>query len=139
MVVSLTTDLHDALLDGAPYRIAIPPGWNGILLGDLDFVGSSGAPPSLAHEWLLGRGYAVAGTARVMNTVSASDWAHRPLQVLHIVKKACGCPSRELNDFLGHSPGAGWRDRLRPCWNSMGVIRCPGLPLRPGALIRFGG
>ena len=35
-------------------------------------------------------------------------WAHRLLQVLHIAKKARGWPSRELNDFLGHSPGAGW-------------------------------
>ncbi len=92
----------------APCRIAIPPGWNGILLIDLNFVGSSGAPPSLAHEWLLGRGHAVSGMASVMNSVSASIWAHRLLQVLDILTKACGWPSRELNGFLGHSPGAGW-------------------------------
>ena len=72
MAVSLRTDLRDALLDGTPYRIAVPAAWNGTLLLDLDFVG---APPGSVHGWLLGRGYAVAGTARVLNTVSASVWA----------------------------------------------------------------
>jgi hypothetical protein len=93
---SLKTDLRDVLLDGTPYGIAIPVEWNGILLLDLDFVAAAGAPPSQVHRWLLGRGYAVAGTARVMNTVSASVWAHRLLQVLHVVRKACGRPARVI-------------------------------------------
>jgi pimeloyl-ACP methyl ester carboxylesterase len=93
---SLRIDLRDVLLDGTPYRIAIPVGWNGTLLLDLDFVGLSGVPISAVHEWLLGRGYGVAGTARVMNTASASVWAHRLLQVLHIVKKACDRPARVI-------------------------------------------
>ena len=95
MTTSLTTDLRDALLDGTPYRIAVPSGWNGVLLLDLDFVGSFGMQ-SPAHSWLLGQGYAIAGTARVMNTVSASVWAHRLLQVLHIARKACGRPARVI-------------------------------------------
>jgi pimeloyl-ACP methyl ester carboxylesterase len=93
---SLRTDLRDVLLDGTPYRIAIPVEWNGTLLLDLDFVGPSGAPAGPVHRWLLGRGYAVAGTARVMNTVSASVWAHRLLQVLHVVRRACGRPARVI-------------------------------------------
>ena len=92
-MASLRTDLRDVLLDGTPYRIAVPVEWNGTLLLDLDFVGAS---PGSAHGWLLGRGYAVAGTARVMNTVSASVWAHRLLQVLHVVRKACGRPARVI-------------------------------------------
>jgi pimeloyl-ACP methyl ester carboxylesterase len=93
---SLRTDQRAVLLDGTPYRIAIPAGWNGTLLLDLDFVGPPRAPSSPAHAWLLGRGYAVAGTARVMNTVSASVWAHRLLQVLHIAKKEFGRPARVI-------------------------------------------
>ena len=96
MDASLQGDTGDVLLDGAPYRIAIPAGWNGTLLLDLDFVGMSGAPPGPAHQWLLGRGYAVAGTARVMNTVSASVWAHRLLQVLHVARKTYGRPARVI-------------------------------------------
>ena len=95
MTASLTKDLRDTLLDGTPYRIAIPSGWSGVLLLDLDFVGLTDAV-SPAHEWLLGHGYAIAGTARVMNTVSASVWAHRLLQVLHIARKACGRPTRVI-------------------------------------------
>jgi pimeloyl-ACP methyl ester carboxylesterase len=93
---SLQGDTGDVLLDGTPYRIAIPAGWNGTLLLDLDFVGMSGAPPGPVHQWLLGRGYAVAGTARVMNTVSASVWAHRLLQVLHVARKTYGRPARVI-------------------------------------------
>ena len=96
MAASLRTDLRDALLDGTPYRIAIPQGWNGTLLLDLDFVGPPSRPSSPVHEWLLGDGYAVAGTARVLNTVSASIWAHRLLQVLHVVRKASGRPARVI-------------------------------------------
>jgi pimeloyl-ACP methyl ester carboxylesterase len=96
LTVSLRVDRHGVLLDGTPYRIAIPVGWNGTLLLDLDFIGSSGTPSSPAHQWLLGCGYGVAGTARVMNTVSASIWAHRLLQVLHIAKKDCGKPARVI-------------------------------------------
>jgi len=95
LTTPLTTDLRDALLDGTPYRIAVPSGWNGVLLLDLDFVGSFGMP-SPAHAWLLGQGYAIAGTARVMNTASASIWAHRLLQVLHIAWQACGRPARVI-------------------------------------------
>ncbi|MDX6422428.1 MAG: hypothetical protein QOG28_7048, partial [Trebonia sp.] len=31
-----------------------------------------------------------------MNTVSASIWAHRLLQVLHVVRRACGRPARVI-------------------------------------------
>ncbi|MGH3264911.1 MAG: hypothetical protein ACRDNS_23295 [Trebonia sp.] len=92
---SLRTDLRGALLDATPYRIAVPAQWNGTLLLDLDFIGSLGRTAPV-HQWLLGRGYAVAGTARVMNTVSASVWAHRLLQVLHLAKKECGRPERVI-------------------------------------------
>jgi hypothetical protein len=53
-------------------------------------------PSGATYTWLLGHGYAVAGTARVMNTVSASIWAHRLLQVLHVVRRACGRPARVI-------------------------------------------
>jgi hypothetical protein len=96
VTATLSADLRDVLLDGTPYRIAVPAKWNGTLLLDLDFVPSPGALPSLVYDWLLGRGYAVAGTARVMNTVSASIWAHRLLQVLHIVRKTHGRPGRVI-------------------------------------------
>jgi hypothetical protein len=89
-------DLRGVLPDATPYRVAIPPGWNGTLLLDLDFAGPSGMPSSAVYAWLLGHGYAVAGTARVMNTVSASVWAHRLLQVLHLVRKTCGRPARVI-------------------------------------------
>ena len=95
MVTALRTDLRDVLLDGTPYRVAIPPAWNGTLLLDLDFAGTYGVP-SAAYTWLLGNGYALAGTARIMNTVSASVWAHRLLQVLHVVRKAHGRPDRVI-------------------------------------------
>jgi hypothetical protein len=89
-------DLRGVLLDGTPYRVAVPARWNGTLLLDLDFVRPPGAPDGPAHQWLLGHGYAVAGTARVMNTVSASAWAHRLLQVLHIAKKDAARPARVI-------------------------------------------
>lgn len=95
MTDSLRIDLRGALLDETPYRIAIPAAWNGTLLLDLDFIGSLGMTGPV-HQWLLGRGYAFAGTARVMNTVSASVWAHRLLQVLHLAKKAVGKPERVI-------------------------------------------
>ena len=66
------------------------------MLLDLVFVGPPSLPSSPIHQWLLGHGFAVAGTARVMNTVSASVWAHRLLQVLHIVRKACGRPAQVI-------------------------------------------
>ena len=94
--MTLSADLRGVLLDGTPYRIAIPLGWNETLLLDLDFVPSPGSLPSPVYDWLLGRGYAVAGTARVMNTVSASVWAHRLLQVLHIARKAHGRPKHVI-------------------------------------------
>ena len=99
----MNVDLDGDLLDGTPYRIAVPAGWNGTLLLDLDFVRSRGLPASPAHRWLLEQGYAVAGTARVMNTVSASIWAHRLLQVLHIAKKEVGRPPRVI--VYGQSGG----------------------------------
>jgi len=89
-------DLRGVLPDGTPYRVAIPPGWNGTLLLDLDFVGPSGMPSSVVYAWLLRHGYAVAGTARVMSTVSASVWAHRLLQVLHVARKTGGSPARVI-------------------------------------------
>jgi pimeloyl-ACP methyl ester carboxylesterase len=95
-VTALRTDLRDILPDGTPYRVAVPSGWNGTLLLDLDFVGPPSMPVSAAHAWLLGQGHAVAGTARIMNTVSASVWAHRLLQVLHIARKTCGRPARVI-------------------------------------------
>jgi hypothetical protein len=99
---TLRTDVRDALRDGTPYRIAIPADWNGTLLLDLDFVGSLGMV-SPVHRWLLSRGYAVAGTARLMNTASAAVWAYRLLQVLHIAKKAHGRPERVI--AYGQSAG----------------------------------
>ena len=96
MTVTLRADLRDVLLDGTPYRIAVPARWNGTLLLDLDFVPAPRTFPLPVHPWLLGRGYAVAGTARVMNTVSASVWAHRLLQVLHVARKAHGRPDRVI-------------------------------------------
>ncbi len=96
MTVTLSADLRDALLDGTPYRIAIPARWNGTLLLDLDFVPSPGTFPSPVHAWLLSQEYAIAGTARVTNTVSASVWAHRLLQVLHVARKAHGRPARVI-------------------------------------------
>lgn len=96
MTATLSADTRDVLLDGTPYRIAIPAGWNGTLLVDLDFVPSPGTLPSPVYDWVLGHGHAVAGTARVMNTVSASVWAHRLLQVLHIARKAHGRPDRVI-------------------------------------------
>jgi pimeloyl-ACP methyl ester carboxylesterase len=96
MTVPLGTDLRHVLADGTPYRIAIPAEWNQTLLLDLDLVPSPGAAPSPVHRWLLGCGYAVAGTARVMDTVSASVWAHRLLQVLHLVRRAHGRPARVI-------------------------------------------
>lgn len=96
MTVTLHADLRGVLLDGTPYRIAVPARWNGTLLLDLDFVPSPGTFPFPVHEWLLGHGYAVAGTARVVNTVSASVWAHRLLQVLHVARKAHGRPDQVI-------------------------------------------
>ncbi|HVT70191.1 MAG TPA: hypothetical protein VHF26_20765, partial [Trebonia sp.] len=91
-----STDLRGALPDGTPYRIALPSDWNRTLLLDLDFVGPPGAPTGNVHQWLLGRGYGIAGTARVMNTVSAAVWAGRLLQVLHLARRACGRPDRVI-------------------------------------------
>jgi hypothetical protein len=50
--MALTTDLRGALPDGTQYRMALPPGWNRVLLLDLDFA----VPPGPVHQWLLGRG-----------------------------------------------------------------------------------
>jgi hypothetical protein len=96
VTVTLSADLRDVLLDGTPYRIAVPARWNGTLLLDLDFVPSPGTFPSPVYAWLLGHEYAIAGTARVVNTVSASVWAHRLLQVLHVARKAHGRPDRVI-------------------------------------------
>jgi pimeloyl-ACP methyl ester carboxylesterase len=54
---------NGTLPDGTAYRIDVPSGWNGILLVGLDYASS---PPNAASQALLARGYAMAGTTRLV-------------------------------------------------------------------------
>jgi len=46
MAAAAASGRRDVLRDGAPYRIVIPPRWNGTLLLTMDFVGPPGARPA---------------------------------------------------------------------------------------------
>lgn len=89
------------LADGTAYRIDVPPGWNQILLVGLDYAAS---PPNAASQALLARGYAMAGTTRLVTGWDVSASIANQLATIDRFTEAHGQPQRVF--VLGSSLGA---------------------------------
>jgi pimeloyl-ACP methyl ester carboxylesterase len=91
------------LPDGTAYRIDIPDPWNGVLLIGLDYAAGADRP-SAQTQALLARGYAMAGTTRLVTGWAVEQSIANQLATIDIVVKSYGKPSRTI--VLGSSLGA---------------------------------
>lgn len=90
-------------LNGTPWRIRVPPSWNGVLISDLDYAGNADAERNM---YFLSKGYAVSGTARRADRTTNYDPAREIqdlLAVIDMVSSGFGKPSRIIQ--YGHSGG----------------------------------
>jgi pimeloyl-ACP methyl ester carboxylesterase len=89
------------LPDGTAYRLDVPAGWNGTLLIGLDYGAS---PPNAASQALLARGYAMAGTTRLVTGWDVAASIANQLATIDRFTQAYGQPQRVF--VLGSSLGA---------------------------------
>jgi pimeloyl-ACP methyl ester carboxylesterase len=89
------------LPDGTAYRIDVPRDWNGTLLIGLDYAAGQPSPTSVA---LLGRGYAMAGTTRLVTGWDVTRSIANQIATLDIFHERHPRPARVL--VLGSSLGA---------------------------------
>ena len=89
------------LPDGTAYRIDVPAQWNGTLLIGLDYAAGMPNPTSVA---LLARGYAMAGTTRLVTGWDVSQSIANQLSVIDLVGQRHRAPARVF--VLGSSLGA---------------------------------
>lgn len=89
------------LPDGTAYRFEVPPGWNRILLIGLDYAAS---PPNAASQALLARGYAMAGTTRLVTGWDVSASIANQLATIDRFIQVHGQPQQVF--VLGSSLGA---------------------------------
>jgi pimeloyl-ACP methyl ester carboxylesterase len=92
-----------ALPDGTAYRIDVPDPWNGVLLIGLDYAAGA-ARPSEQTQALLARGYAMAGTTRLVTGWAVDQSIANQLATIDLVVKTYGKPVRTI--VLGSSLGA---------------------------------
>jgi pimeloyl-ACP methyl ester carboxylesterase len=92
-----------ALPDGTAYRIDVPDPWNGVLLIGLDYAAGA-ARPSDTTLALLARGYAMAGTTRLVTGWAVDQSIANQLATIDLVVKTYGKPTRTI--VLGSSLGA---------------------------------
>ena len=92
-----------ALPDRTAYRIDVPDPWNGVLLIGLDYA-AGGDRPSPQTQALLARGYAMAGTTRLVTGWAVEQSIANQLATIDIFVKSYGKPSRTI--VLGSSLGA---------------------------------
>ncbi|MGE3404775.1 MAG: alpha/beta fold hydrolase [Vicinamibacterales bacterium] len=87
--------------DGTAWRIDVPGNWNRILLVGLDYAAS---PPNAASQGLLARGYAMAGTTRLVTGWDVSASIANQLATIDRFTEKHGQPERVF--VLGSSLGA---------------------------------
>jgi len=102
-VVSAETRVSTGSLpDGTAYRIDVPDPWNGVLLIGLDYAaGGAGRADAKA---LLARGFAMAGTTRLVTGWAVDQSIANQIATIDLVVKTFGNPARTI--VLGSSLGA---------------------------------
>ena len=115
------------LPDGTAYRIDVPDPWNGVLLIGLDYA-AGGARPSEQTQALLARGYAMAGTTRLVTGWAVDQSIANQLATIDLVVRLYGKPSRTivLGSSLGAHTGAA-TIQARPDRFDGAVLMCGGL------------
>ncbi len=91
------------LPDGTAYRIDVPDPWNGTVLVGLDYAAGTTAANETSQA-LLARGYAMAGTTRLVTGWDVTQSIANQLATLDILTKVHGRPTRTL--VFGASLGA---------------------------------
>jgi pimeloyl-ACP methyl ester carboxylesterase len=116
-----------SLPDGTAYRIDVPDPWNGTLLIGLDYAGGRGGP-SARDEALLARGYAMAGTTRLVTGWDVDLSIANQIATLDIATRLYGRPARTvvLGSSLGAHTGAA-TIQARPERFDGAVLMCGGL------------
>jgi pimeloyl-ACP methyl ester carboxylesterase len=94
------------LPDGTAYRIDVPAKWNGTLLIGLDYAAAPRLSPTSTA--LLARGYAMAGTTRLVTGWDVTQSMANQLMTLDILAKRHRVPARiyVLGSSLGAHTGA---------------------------------
>ena len=113
------------LKDGTPYRIDMPPHWNGAVLIGLDYASKPRGPDA---EALLAEGYAMAGTTRAISGWAIQRAAANAIETLDLVEARYGKAALPIQ--LGQSQGGhtaavsvqAYPDRWRGA-----VVKCGGL------------
>jgi pimeloyl-ACP methyl ester carboxylesterase len=115
-----------ALPDGTAYRIDVPDPWNGVLLIGLDYAAGGERQPQT--QALLARGYAMAGTTRLVTGWAVDQSIANQLATIDIVVKTYGKPTRTivLGASLGAHTGAA-TVQARPDRFDGAVLMCGGL------------
>jgi pimeloyl-ACP methyl ester carboxylesterase len=115
-----------ALPDGTAYRIDVPDPWNGVLLIGLDYAAGGERQPQT--QALLARGYAMAGTTRLVTGWAVDQSIANQLATIDIVVKTYGKPTRTivLGASLGAHTGAA-TIQARPDRFDGAVLMCGGL------------
>lgn len=104
-------------LNGAPYRIVVPPAWNGTLVvfahgyrdkadhpGEVDDVSAPVAPSAALEPYLLGQGYALAGSAYKDNGWAVKEGIADTSALVSYFRDTIANPSRTL--LWGFSMGS---------------------------------
>ncbi len=115
------------LPDGTAYRIDVPDPWNGTLLVGLDYAAGAGAT-SDSSQALLARGYAMAGTTRLVTGWEVTASIANQLTTIDIATRTYGRPTRTivLGASLGAHTGAA-TIQARPERFDGAVLMCGGL------------
>jgi pimeloyl-ACP methyl ester carboxylesterase len=115
-----------SLPDGTAYRFDMPPAWNGTLLIGLDYA--AGATPNPTSQALLGRGYAMAGTTRLVTGWDVTKSIANQLATIDLFTKTHRAPARVfvLGSSLGAHTGAA-TIQAQPARFQGAVLMCGGL------------
>ena len=96
--------------DGAKYLIEVPSGWNGtVVLYSHGYVTPGSANPArdvgdpVTHDWLLGHGFALAGSSYATTGWAIQQAIPDQLATLDVFKSTVGTPTRTI--AWGHSLG----------------------------------
>jgi pimeloyl-ACP methyl ester carboxylesterase len=116
-----------ALPDGTAYRIDVPEAWNGTVLVGLDYAAGRNAASDTSQA-LLARGFAMAGTTRVVTGWDVSASVANQLATLDLLADAYGTPARTIamGSSLGAHTGAAAL-QARPDRFDGGLLMCGGL------------
>lgn len=121
-----TRTVTGALADGTAYRIDYPDNFNGTVLLGLDYAASN--PASLSTQALLGRGYALAGTTRLVTGWSLRESIANQVATLDAFETNFGRARHSVvfGSSLGGHTGAAVV-QARPDRFNGAVLQCGGL------------